>query len=74
MDVFHSVFNSVYDTKVRILNKLNKLLVDHKLHQVINIGFIGCEGKCFPNNMMVLLWRMFILNDKFIITHDFVGG
>ena len=47
MDASHSVFNSVYDTKVRILNKQSKLLVITSFCQVINIGFIRCEGKYF---------------------------
>ena len=40
--------------------------------QVINIGFIRCEGKFFPNNMMVLVWKS-ILDNNFIITHNGVG-
>ena len=41
-------------------------------HQVVNIGSIMCEGKYFPINVMVLLWKI-ILNNIVIITHIGVG-
>ena len=80
MDVSHSVYDSVYDTRSGF--SLNRKIYCKitSFCQVINIGFIRCEGKCFSQQHVGIVAENCILNKNYFIfilsyyTHDVVGG
>ena len=51
----------------------NRLFLQQRKSQLLYVNWLSVVSDVFPNNMMVLLWKI-ILNSNFIITHVGVGG
>ena len=67
MDVSHSVYNSVYDTRsVLSLNRIH-FIEFTSFCKVIYFGFIRYEGKCFSQQHVGIVLVNFILNEIILL-------
>ena len=70
MDVSHSVFIYIFNTKVSILIEQNKILLEITTFcQVIYFGFLRCGEKCLSQQQVGIVLENFILT---IIIYLFV--
>ena len=64
MDISHSVFVYIFDSKVCILIEQKKLLLEiTSFCQIIYFGFPRCEGKCLSQQQVGNVLENFILNE-----------